>query len=281
MSKNWSILGIADDEGVKNVGGRIGAAQGPQSFSTFYNKLKPHFPVNDSLENEIDFDLGTGSLSEKHEAAIEKISSISQSKDFSVIVGGGHDYIYCHLAGVSRAFPDKTIGCINIDPHFDMREPKPKFTSGSPFFVALSEGVIDGKNLIEFGIQEHCNAPELWDFAKSHGVKTVTFPELREKSVKEEFSKVLNELASRCDHLVVSFDLDSVASPFAPGVSAPAVEGFTPTEAHQMMELSGSHDKVKSLGIYELNPRFDRDDVTARLAATSCHYFAQSKLEKN
>jgi formiminoglutamase len=154
------------------------------------------------------------------------------------------------------------------------------FTSGSPFNVALTERIIEGKHLVEFGIQEHCNAPELWDFAKSHGVKTVTFPELREKSVRAVFEETLNTLAENCDVVVVSFDLDSVAGPFAPGVSAPAVEGFTPTEAHQMMEVSGSQDKVISLGIYELNPRFDRDNLTARLAATSCHYFAQSKLEK-
>lgn len=278
MIEKWTLIGLADDEGVKNVGGRIGAAEGPAAFAEFYRKQKPKTDINHLLNDQVDFVPRGKDLSAKHNSAIEKIRKEHSESAFTVIVGGGHDYIYCHLKGIREAHPDKSIGCINIDPHFDMREPKPDFTSGSPFYVALEEGVIKGENLVEFGIHEHCNAPGLWDFAERHKVNTVTFRSLRGKNIPEEFSAALVKLASTCDLIVISFDLDSVSAPFAPGVSAPAVEGFTPGEALEMLERSGKSKKVCSLGIYELNPTYDRDNITARLAAASCHYFSLPRL---
>ncbi|HET6370999.1 MAG TPA: arginase family protein, partial [Nitrospiria bacterium] len=71
----------------------------------------------------------------------------------------------------------------------------------------------------------------------------------------------------------VSSDLDAVAQAYAPGVSAPSPEGLTPEEAAQAALLAGEEPKVRYFDIMELNPIFDHDNRTARLAVAILHAF--------
>ena len=66
----------------------------------------------------------------------------------------------------------------------------------------------------------------------------------------------------------VSFDLDGCAEAFAPAVSAPSADGFTPRQAVEAAFMSGQQAQVRLFEVVELNPLFDRDNQTARLAAT-------------
>jgi formiminoglutamase len=62
--------------------------------------------------------------------------------------------------------------------------------------------------------------------------------------------------------------MDVFASPFAPGVSAPAFNGIAPNAMFKRLLrhiiLSG---KVSTVDISEVNPMFDVDNRTARLAS--------------
>src|SRR5262249_53434258 len=131
---------------------------------------------------------------------------------------------------------------------------------------------------VELGIQPQCNSRELWDYVKHKGVEVIPFEALRQGRAAAEFRAALDRLSSVGDAVAISFDLDSVASAFAPGTSPPQSEGFTPSEAFEMLELAGSNRKVVSLGIFELNPEHDVDDRTARLAATAAYRFVAHAL---
>jgi formiminoglutamase len=172
-----------------------------------------------------------------------------------------------------------SIACINIDAHLDVRKPSPVPSSGSPFYLAIEEGLLNKKNFIEFGIQDHCNAPELWEYIKAKEISVVPFSTLRSANAVKKFKTALDKLSTSHDQVIISFDLDSVACAFAPGVSAPQSEGFTPSEIIEMMEISGSNKKVCSLGIFELNPLHDVEKSTARLAATAAYHFIEEALE--
>ena len=49
-------------------------------------------------------------------------------------------------------------------------------------------------------------------------------------------------------------------------------------EVVAMMEVAGAHSKVRSLGIFELNPEHDVADSTARVAATCAYHFIEATL---
>lgn len=273
---NVKIIGLGDHEGVNNVGGRVGAAKGPESFKTFYNKLNgdDFFQQTKAQIECLNFD-GL-SLEEKHDLAAKQIANHDKTNDITIVVGGGHDFIYSQVKGISFNHTKKT-SCINIDPHLDMRPYDEKFTSGSPFRRLLDEKVISSEQLIEYGIQTHANAPALFEYANSKNVDIVYYHELTFVNYLSVFHQKLTDLTKVSDHIVISLDLDVLQAAYAPGVSAPAVEGFTPEQMKALLKCAASFEEVKSLGIFELNPDLDIDDRTARLAAYCAYYFIEAK----
>jgi len=274
---SWCLAGLPDDEGIANVGGRTGAADGPDVFRAFFNKINGKWPVRNHMTDAGNPDFAGLDLQQKHEKAVAFIREHHAAHDFSLLVGGGHDYAYVHLQALNACYPGQRLGCINIDPHLDMRQPEPVFTSGSPFYAALDSGLLPGKRLVEYGIQLHCNAAPLWAFAEKHNTVVVEMEAIQAKGLDKTFAQCLQKLDARCDRIMVSLDLDAFLACHAPGVSAPAVNGFTPQEGFRMMKMVARSPKVRSLGIYELNPRLDIDDRTARLAAVCGWYFATHK----
>ncbi len=273
------LIGCPDDTGVFNNGGRPGSAEGPAMFRSFFQKPKGQNEVQTKVQ-----DLGNAAnygvaVSDSHDSAAELIKQGQQTHKLSLILGGGHDYAYPHLRGIKEAIGNSTtLGCINIDPHFDLRPDQDKILSGSPFYMAVDRSIVQGPNLVEFGIQRHCNARNLWQYAADQGIKTYPFEDLRFGRSIEAYQQALNYLAQQCDAIVVSLDLDSINAAYAPGVSAPATEGFNVSEVLEMLTLSARQKEVISLGIYELNPKYDLDHHTAKLASTAAYHFLDERL---
>lgn len=272
---SFYLLSCADDRAVSNNNGRPGASDGPEAFEQFFKKINSKFDINSKVSNLEKAEI-KNSISETHKNVSDGIESGHKKYDCSIFIGGGHDYAYPHLSGIKKSINGE-IGCINIDPHFDLRKPNPEILSGSPFYLAIENNVINGNNLIEFGIGEHCNGKELWEYAENKNVVVQTFPEMRYSNKVLLFENSLKSLAQRSDKIVLSIDLDAIQAAFAPGVSAPATEGFTPSEVLQMTAIAACEKKVISLGIYELNPKFDIDNRTARLATLLAFEFIKHK----
>jgi len=69
------------------------------------------------------------------------------------------------------------------------------------------------------------------------------------------------------DLVYLSMDLDGFCSSIAPGVSAPSPLGFQPDVALKTIAFLAQSQKLVSVDIVELNPCYDHDNATARLAA--------------
>ena len=132
--------------------------------------------------------------------------------------------------------------------------------------------------MVEFGIQDHCNAPELWDYAKKQKVKTIPFSQLRGGKAVSAFKRALADLKKKCDLIAISLDLDALSMAYCPGVSAPQGEGFTAGEIYQMLEIAGNDKKVTSLGVFELSPPLDFQNQSSRVAAQATWHFLNAKL---
>jgi formiminoglutamase len=275
--RKWCLIGIPDHIGVYHVGGRVGAAGGPQAFLKIFTKLKGREKNLHSLGETTHLSTLGSDIKENHRQATDAIQTAHQRYGLTVVIGGGHDHAYSHLAGISQAGAG-TLGCINIDAHLDVRKPAPVITSGSPFYLALESGVLKPDVFIEFGIQRHCNTPELWKYVEHKGVQVIPFEELRHGQAITAFKKTLKQLTRKCDAIVISLDLDAVSMAFAPGVSAPQAEGFSSSDILSIMAEAGKERKVISLGIFELNPEHDHEDQTARLAATAAYHFIAHAL---
>lgn len=286
----WSLIGIPDHEAVLNLGGRVGAMHGPGAFRSAFRRFSGRDPVR---EHCVDFgDVGSisSNIEKNHQLAAQLICEAHIKTQCSIIIGGSHDHGHSHLLGIRSALARSLkkreesvrLGCLNLDAHLDVRTAVPRITSGSPFYLAIESGTLSPKRFIEFGIQRHCNAAALWQYIDQKKITVIPYEKLRGTRGKDRalpiFQKALKKLCAASDAVVLSFDLDCVAEAFAPGVSAPQSEGFTPQEILSMLEFAAKLPKVVSLGIFELNPEHDIDSRTARLAAKAADSFIASRF---
>jgi formiminoglutamase len=85
-------------------------------------------------------------------------------------------------------------------------------------------------------------------------------------------SQQIQSFVDRVDALYLTVDMDGFSAAFAPGVSAPSPMGFTPELALRVIDLLAASKKLISLDVVELNPTYDQDQATARLAARCVEY---------
>lgn len=271
------MLGAPDDRGISNVGGRLGAGNAPEAI----RKMLAQFACG--IENNIDklylekgFDIALGHTIEEGHSALRQAVSYAIAEDkFPIVLGGGHDYGFPHLAGAHDAHQGK-IAVINVDAHLDLRPRNAHgITSGSPFFLAIESNALRPEKFVEFGIQPHCNSPEYYEYARQKKVRVCMLDEIRKQSggVVKAFEKHITALAKGGYKVVVSFDVDSVQMAYAPGVSAPQSDGFTPAELFSMAKACGKNTAVTTIGFFELSPDLDTNQMTARLVCTAIHRF--------
>ena len=266
------LLGYASDEGVVRNLGRPGAVKGPQALRGALGKL-PLLREGSLLWDAGDLICQDGGLETLQQEFSQAINQLVRSGYFPLAIGGGHDIAFAHFLGLCRATGPKTrIGILNFDAHLDLRTPLPNAHSGSPFLQICQLCEAEGRAFHYgcVGVRKDANIQELWDRATSLDVMMVE----REDMEVCKLDHVLDRLVrftEPLDAVYVTIDLDGFSSAYAPGVSAASPLGFSPEVMIPCLDILLGSGKIISLDIAELNPRHDRDDQTAALAASLVH----------
>jgi formiminoglutamase len=165
-----------------------------------------------------------------------------------------------------------TIGIINLDVHFDIRSTKNRTNSGTPFYQIAEEAKRKGQpfHYLCMGIQKQSNTQSCFARADELGVQYIPIEEFRISNIENIIGR-LKAFINLVDKVYLTIDLDGFSSVYAPGVSAPSPLGFSPELAGEVIRAIKKSGKLISLDIAELNPRYDLDNRTARLAAILVH----------
>lgn len=268
------IIGVPTDEGIVRNGGRPGASAAPAAIRAALSRMTPFAgpQFRDHIEKLAIVDIGDvaqAPLEEMHDTARKMIAEIANQNKIAVILGGGHDITYPCAAGL-RDGHTGDLGVINIDAHLDVRPRKNgQHHSGSSFRLLVEEGVIGGRSLVEIGIQSFAMAKSHFDWVKSVGGRIVTFEDANEAHLPNAYEEYEfgTTFGDRETAIYVSFDMDCVRASDAPGVSAPSPTGFLAEEVYELSVAVGLSQHVKVFDLVEINPTFDLDNRTARLAA--------------
>lgn len=258
------ILGFSSEEGVKRNKGRIGAKDAPNIIRKALANLPVHFKNNNI------YDMGNIIVQEKLEQArtlqIDKILEILHSNNLPVVIGGGHETALGNYLGFVEKYPHNS-AVINLDAHFDLRLPNEHSTSGTPFFEMYQYSLEHNLqfNYLAIGIQELGNTKALFKRADELHVNYIIADELHAnfKGIIEQ----LKEYITQFDHIYLSLDMDVFDLSYAPGVSAPTINGLTPFQVKYILKLLYKSGKLKIMDVVETNPHYDRDNQTAKLAA--------------
>jgi len=264
-TKDFVLHGFAVDEGVRRNKGRQGAKDAPDGI----RKNMSNFPVILPDFSLLDFGNLTcedQNLENAQNELAKNVSKVLLKGGKSLVLGGGHEVMYAHYLGVKTAFPELKIGIINIDAHFDNRQPESGIgpSSGTGFWQIAQEGEI---NSLHIGIQRNSNTLKLFDTAHQFGMKYILADELFFENLPSIYERI-DELLNNVDYAYLTICMDVFNASIAPGVSAAAYNGiFADTTFMHFYRHILKNEKLIALDVAEVNPSFDSQEKTARLAA--------------
>jgi formiminoglutamase len=279
-SKKIGILGYAAEEGVKRNRGRIGTSDAPDKIRKMWGPLAFHLPDGTKILDYGNIHTIGEDMEASHNLISEVVYNLLQTHHFPVLLGGGHDLAYSHARGVYKYLESKQekLGVINLDAHFDLRPlVDGRGHSGSPFFQLAQENP-ENFHYLCLGIQRSSNPKSLFETAEKLKAHTILVEDLtlnNWKFIEEKIRLFIDSV----DKIYLSIDMDGFSSAYSPGVSAPSPLGFTPEIAFKIFELISKSKKIISLDVVELNPTYDQDNLTARLAARCVEYVIRNSFE--
>ncbi|QHJ11475.1 Formimidoylglutamase [Paraglaciecola mesophila] len=269
------LLGLACDLGVKENKGRIGAKIGPSAIRSALANLP--YQYNVTLHDRGDI-TAQSNLANCQQEYAQEVTNALQQNAFVIGLGGGHEIAWGSYLGLHQAFNladgtkanRKRIGIINFDAHFDLRKPSPNASSGTPF-RQIFQHCADHSLAFRYaclGVSRMANTRALFEFAQQSNTQFL----LDEDCSLERAQSILLPILREIDVLYVTICLDAFPSALAPGVSAPSSLGIDIKFVLKTLRWLAFQQTTLSyqwpiMDIAELNPKYDIDQRTARLAA--------------
>ncbi|SIN86881.1 formimidoylglutamase [Salinivibrio sp. ES.052] len=274
------IYGFACDEGVARNKGRQGAALAPDAIrqalaNLAWHQCPPLFDGGTIACDDGDLVLAQQSLSAQIANTLPQHNVLT--------LGGGHETAWASFQGlssyVSRHVPSQQapkIGIINFDAHFDLRTPQglsEAGSSGTPFAQIAQYCEQKGWpfHYACLGVSRTSNTQALFDKADQLNCWVEEDTQMDADAVPALKTK-LTQFIQGCDYLYLTLDMDVFPASAAPGVSAPAAFGvpvhvIEPLIRHVFIDAQQQQIPVPICDITEVNPHYDRDQQTSRLAA--------------
>lgn len=182
---------------------------------------------------------------------------------FPVILGGGQDLTFANYKAYDKL--GRIINIAAVDLQFDLGHSGEKLDSRSYMSHIILQQPNYLFNYTNIGFQTYFVDQEAIQL-----MKNLYFDTYRLGMVRANMEEV-EPMVRNADML--SVDIGSVRSSDAPGNGNASPNGFYGEEICQIMRYAGLSDKLTSLGLYEINPRLDRQSQTAQLAGQMIWYF--------
>jgi arginase len=225
-------------------------------------------------------------------------AAVEESLDaeaFPIILTGDHSIAIGGIAGLAAHKPNERIGVIWIDAHADLHAP---YTSPSGNMHGMSLAAAAAYDHPESRHRNKLSTEEeiLWEKVKGLGadhpnisLRDLVYLGLRSTETEEDqaiseqgalsinvdeinrygteacTSKALDHLKD-CDHIYLSFDVDSMDSLFCIGTGTPVRDGLSFPQAKELVLELIQSEKVAMMELTEINPLLDRNNTVAQLS---------------
>lgn len=287
-TKDAVVIGIPLDLGAKNLGVDIG----PEAFlySGLKSKLKSAGINVDQviqIKTKKREDVKMGDPRMRYMSEIvrvsEEVANLVQqnlAKGRKIIgIGGDHSINLGLFSGAASYFKhkDASLGMIYLDAHGDMNTHETTASGnihGMHVASLMGLGPIELKNVggaftkLKFSDLLHIGGSDLdqpeIDLMKRESIPNFSLSDVLMHGLSPLVA-MIDELASRCENVWVSLDLDVIDRIYAPGAGMPSNAGLSYREVAFICKYIGEHCNVIGLDVVEYNPLQDQDKKTAEL----------------
>lgn len=197
------------------------------------------------------------------DAAAALVAGAAARARLVVVVGGDNAATVPAALG---AWGDRigTAGLITIDAHHDLRDGR---SNGSPVRRLLEAG-LDGRRVVQLGIQDFANSADYAARARDAGITVVQRGELEQQSPAAIAARAVAIAGAAGGPVHLDIDVDACDRSVAPGCPASAPGGLSAWQLRALVRAIVGHREVRSLDLTEVDAAADAPDGrTVRLVA--------------
>jgi len=212
-----------------------------------------------------------GDLEAAQDRYAGEVARLLETGSRVLALGGGHEIAWGSFMGLRRWLDVRSdtapVLVLNLDAHFDLRTGRPA-SSGTPFDQIA---VYCAKRGLPWqyaclGVSRVSNTAAL--YARAQEVRAFWLEDVDMGEGKLEASLCeVDRLLDAAAHVYLTVDLDVLPAPVMPGVSAPAAYGVPIAVVERIVAHVAASGKLRLADLAEINPRFDLDHRSARVAA--------------
>ena len=192
---------------------------------------------------------------------------IAEAGAIPFAVGGDHSVPNGTFRGIVDVYGRRNVGFLHFDVHLDRGTGKfgAFYHSGTYMNLAVKEGLLDGKHVVQFGMGAPAFGEDLYDEILKEGGKVYHLHEIQRDGVDAIFEKIYKDFKD-IDLIYVSFDVDVFDMSYAPGTGSSEPTGMTPNDLFPHLRKFAATKTIVGFDIVEYNPFYDnRGQQTARL----------------
>ncbi len=274
------LVGVISDLSLDWGRGLQGAKEGPASIRrilprTHAQTKLPFYDAGDIEQSVNDHSFAAVSH-RQHQLLLRSL----RDGHFPVVLGGGHEISIASYQALSdfsaeavtitedqqpQLIPPR-VGVINFDAHFELR-PSLSLRSGSAFHAAwcYSKDQQRSFDFLGLGICDHANSQAMFKLAEDLGCQWLLDNQMTTRN-KKHVQAQLDSFIDSVDCIQLSIDLDVFSSSIAPGANMTRMHGVSLSMVEWAIKHIMASGKVKIVDIAELNPEYDYDNQTAKLA---------------
>lgn len=253
--------------------GGYGDPKFPLSWVEYETLIAPF-----SIINAVDYgDAGMNAYNQAH--TLEEIRRMTREVAsigaVPFIVGGDHSVPNGTFRGIVDVYGRNNVAFVHFDVHLDRGQGKfgAFYHSGSFMTLAVEEGLVDGSNVIQYGMATPVFGEGDWDQVQAEGGKVYHIHEIRRDGVEETFDKIYEDLKD-IDLVYVSFDIDTFDMSYAPGTGSSSPIGSHPEDLFPMLREFAARKTIVGVDFVEFNPFYDnKGQQTARLVRRTMFQF--------
>jgi len=258
------IAGIPYDLGTSN---RPGARFGPMAIRQASRMLVDgDHPVSRATPGAGDIaDIGDFTIAHGDiQGSLAAIEAQAKPLRHLVALGGDHTITLALLRAL-RARAGK-VALVHFDAHVDTWPESfgQKFGHGSPFYHAITEGLVDPRRSVQVGIRSPMNK-EVHDWTTGNGVTILYAEQVHEEGPRAIAERIRGVIGDAPAYL--TFDIDALDPAFAPGTGTPEIGGLFSWQAQAIMRRLKGLD-FRGMDIVEVCPAYDHAEITALAGAT-------------
>jgi arginase family enzyme len=247
-----AIIGVCEERNAEN---NEGCSLAPDAVRQFLYKL---YDTGFTLKVADLGNINPGhSTDDTFFALRSTVDNLIRKNIIPIIIGGSQDLTYAQFLGYKDL--EQTINISAIDSVFDLGNPDEDITNTSYLGKIILHQPNYLFNYSNIGYQTY-----LVDQNSLQMMNRLYFDVYRLGQIRDKIEDA-EPIIRQSD--MITFDISAIKHSDAPANPNASPNGFYAEEACQIMRYAGMNDKLSSIGLYEINPKFDQNGKTAHLAA--------------